>query len=109
MRKVNTKAKKNKRTTDETLSQEEFLARVKEAEKGPFRSIDSLVEDVELAWKKNSKTKLKAQVSPLGEPPSKEEFIASIREAEKGPFYELGTFEDFKKKVLSKWNEKSGK
>lgn len=58
---------------------------------------------------KKSKTNLKAHVSPLIDSSSKEEFIASVREAEKGPFYELGTFEDFKKKVLSKWNEKHEK
>jgi hypothetical protein len=156
MRKVKSKTKRNLAIPGEPLSQEEFVALIKEAEKGPFKSIDSLVEDVKLAWekkskakvasgdsipleleseytaqikkaekgpfythselvekingsKKKSKTKLKAQMSPLRDPPSKEELIASIREAEKGPFYELGTFEDFKKKVLSKWNEKRGK
>lgn len=109
MAKAKTKIKGKVSPLDESLSQEEFVALIREAEKGPFNSIDSLVEDIELAWKKKSKTKVNAYLSPLGDPPSKEEFIASIREAEKGPFYELGTFEDFKKRILSKWKEKHGK
>lgn len=49
------KTKKNISTTDETLSQEEFVARGKKAKKGTFTSLDAFVEDVELAWKKNQK------------------------------------------------------
>jgi Txe/YoeB family toxin of Txe-Axe toxin-antitoxin module len=58
---------------------------------------------------RNSKLKTKRNLAIPGEPISQEEFVALIKEAEKGPFYELGSFEDFKKRILGKWKKKYGK
>jgi hypothetical protein len=58
---------------------------------------------------RHSKTKLKRNLAIPGEPMPKEEFIALIKEAEKGPFHELGSFDDFKNRILSEWRKEHGK
>jgi Txe/YoeB family toxin of Txe-Axe toxin-antitoxin module len=47
----------------------------------------------------------KRKATRQGVPLSQVEFIALIKEAEKGPFKPLGTFEEFKKDVLSTWKK----
>lgn len=45
------------------------------------------------------------KVTRQGAPLPQSEFITLIKEAEKGPFKPLGTFEEFKKDVLSTWKK----
>jgi len=58
---------------------------------------------------RNSKIKSKRNLAIPGEPMSQEEFVALIKEAEKGPFKSLGSFDEFKTRIVSKWKKKYGK
>lgn len=55
------------------------------------------------------KTNIKRNLAIPGEPMSQEEFSDLIKAAEKGPFKPLGSFDEFKKDVLSVWKRKNGK
>jgi len=92
MRNSKDKSKRNSALPGEPLSKKEFVASIKEAEKGPFKPIENLEEEVKLKWEKNSDSKTGNNVAPFGLPLSKEEFIQSIKEAEKGPFYTHNEF-----------------
>ncbi len=109
MRNSKAKSKKNLAVPGEPMSQEEFAALIKEAEKGPFKPIGDLVEDVKLQWKKNLKTEEKKQQVAPDESFSKEEFIALVKEADKGPFKPLGSYEEFKGEILKEWKKRHGK
>jgi len=87
MRNSKPKSKRNLAIKGEPTSKEEFVALIKEAEKGPFKPIENLVEEVKLQYEKkhyNNYEKVHASFSP---DLSKEELLKSIKEAEKGPFY----------------------
>jgi hypothetical protein len=81
------KFKKNPAVPGEPLSQKEFKALIKEAEKGPFSPLGNLVEDVKLRWEKKQKTEKKTNSAHPDESFTKEEFVALVKEGEKGPFY----------------------
>ena len=105
MRNSKVKSKKNLAVPGEPMSPKEFVALIKEAEKGPFKSIDNLVEDVKLQWEKNYKTEKKSDSIISGENLTREEFLAVIKKAEDGPFYthhELVTKLNSWKKSLKK-------
>lgn len=109
MRNSKAKAKKNLAVPGEALSKKEFVALIKEAEKGAFTPLGDLVEEVKLQWKKNLKARAeKKQVAP-DESFSKEEFIALVKEGEKGPFTPLGSYEEFKSDILKRWKKKYGR
>ena len=109
MRNSNLKSKKNLASADKPLSKKEFKALVKEGEKGPFKPLDNLVEDLQLQWeKKHKSTEKKNRFNPE-EAFTKEEFIALVKEGEKGPFTTLGSFEDFRSEILNIWKKKQGK
>ncbi|WP_317896637.1 hypothetical protein [Aurantibacillus circumpalustris] len=86
MRNSNLKSKKNLASPDESLSKKEFKALVKEGEKGPFKPLGNLVEDLQLQWEKKHKSTTKNQFKPE-DAFTKEEFITLVKEGEKGPFY----------------------
>ena len=92
MRNSKAKTKKKPGIPGEPMSKEEFVALIKEAEKGPFKSLGNLVEEAKSEWRK--KSVIKAGKKPLDSdlPLSKEEFISSIKEAEKGTFYTHNEF-----------------
>ena len=52
MRKSKIKVKRNLAIPGEPMSQEEFVSLIKEAEKGPFKSMDNFTEDIKALWKK---------------------------------------------------------
>lgn len=51
MRSSKVKTKENLAIPGEPMSQEEFVALIKEAEKGPFKTMDNFVEDIKALWK----------------------------------------------------------
>ncbi len=52
MRSSKVKLKRNLAILDEPMSQVEFESLIKEAEKGPFKSMDNFTEDIIALWKK---------------------------------------------------------
>ena len=52
MRKSKVRIKRNLAIPGEPMLQEEFVALIKEAEKGPFKSMDNFTEDILALWKK---------------------------------------------------------
>lgn len=52
MRSSKVKIKRNLAIPGEPMSQEEFMDLIKEAEKGPFKTMDNFVEDIKSLWKK---------------------------------------------------------
>lgn len=58
-----------------------------------------------MAITKNSNINVAIPGSPL----SQSEFMSLIKEAENGPFKTIGTFEEFRKDVLSVWKKRHGK
>jgi len=54
MRNSKTKSKRNLAIPGDPMSKEEFVALIKEAEKGPFYSLEELIIKMD-AWKKSSK------------------------------------------------------
>lgn len=87
MRNSNLKSKKNLASLEEPLSKKEFKALVKEGEKGPFKPIGNLVEELQLEWEKKHKSTAKKNQFNPEDAFTKEEFIALVKEGEKGPFY----------------------
>lgn len=85
MRNSKSKSKRNLAVPGEPMSQEEFVALIKEAEKGPFTPLDSLVEDVALRWEKKSKVKGPSVGRISAELLT--DYNSQIKKAEKGPFY----------------------
>jgi hypothetical protein len=87
MRNSNPKSKKNLASADESLSKKEFKALIKEGEKGPFKPIGNLVEELQLQWEKKTKSSAKKNELKPEDSFTKEEFIALVKEGEKGPFF----------------------
>ncbi len=52
MRNSKIKSKRNLAIPGDPMSQEEFFALIKDAEKGPFKTLDNFVEDIKAQWKK---------------------------------------------------------
>lgn len=52
MRSSKVKIKRNLAIPGESMSQEEFVGLIKEAEKGPFKTMDNFTEDILALWKK---------------------------------------------------------
>lgn len=58
-----------------------------------------------MAFIKNSTINVAIPNTPL----SQDEFIKLIKDGENGSFKPIGTFEEFKKDVLSVWKKRHGK
>jgi len=87
MRNSKIKTKINLGIPGELMSQEAFKALIKEAEDGPFKPIENLVEEVKLKWEKKFSSKTAKKNTPFGPPLSRDKFVESIKAAEKGPFF----------------------
>ena len=92
---IKTVSKKRKLLTGLNMTQEEFVARVRKAEEGPFYTLDEIKQKMQ-EWKAQ-----KFNPAIEGGELTIEEFKSMVKKAEEGPFYTLEEGQE----MVRQWRE----